>query len=144
MFKVPEQQTQKRLAAWRQLRQHLETSKSPFDDVAAFFNQFPKTKIYTDPYDQSTWPTAWELIEENEYCPINILLGMCYTLQLCDRFEKIKPKITISLDKSNNSIYYLLILDDLVYGIEDDRWVSKEKLPKSLKHIKIYEMPPIH
>lgn len=144
MFKVPEKHTQKRLAAWRELRQHLESSSTPFDDVAAFFNQFPKAKFYTDPYSQPTWPTAWELIEENEYCPFNILLGICYTIQLCDRFKHIEPKITISIDKSSNSMYYLLFLNNTVYGYEDGVWSSKDFLPKSLKTLKIYQMPPIN
>lgn len=144
MFKVPEKQTQLRLAAWRKLRQHLESSATPFDDVAAFFNQFPKTKVYTDPYDQTTWPTAWELIEENEYCPFNILLGICYTIQLSDRFKNLTPKITISIDKKSNSVYYLLFVNDIVYGYEDRCWTNKNNLPKSLKTLKIYSMPPLN
>ena len=144
MFKVPEKTTQKRLADWRNLRQYLETSDTPFDDVSSFFNQFPKTKVYTDPYDQSSWPTAWELIEENQYCSFNIVLGICYTLQLCSRFEKLKPKITISIDKATNSVYYLLVMENMVYGYEDECWINTKSLPKSLKTIKIYTMPPLH
>lgn len=144
MFKVPEKQTEKRLAAWRELRQHLECSTSPFDDVAAFFNQFPKTKFYTDPYDQTTWPTAWELIEENQYCSFNLLLGICYTIQLCERFGTISPKITVSIDKTNNSVYYLLFVDNIVYGFEDGTWCDQSQLPKLLKNIKIYSMPPLN
>lgn len=144
MFKVPEKQTEKRLAAWRELRQHLETSPTPFDDVVDFFNRFPKAKVYTDPYDQTTWPTAWELIEENEYCPFNSILGICYTLQLCERFQHITPTITITVDKLSNSVYYLLVVDQMIYGYEDGGWTDREKLPNSLKNIKIYQMPPLH
>ena len=144
MFKTPEKQTEHRLAAWRQLRQHLETSKTPFDDVVNFFNQFPKAKVYTDPYDQTTWPTAWELIEENQYCPFNLILGICYTLQLCERFQDIKPKITITIDKNSNCVYYLLIVDSIIYGFEDTTWTALKDLPKSLKNIKIYNMPALH
>lgn len=143
MFKIPEHCTQKRLAAWRELRQHLETSATPFDDAANFFNQFPKIKIYTDPYDQSTWPTAWELIEENQYCPFNTLLGICYTLQLCERFSEISPQIVISIDNETKTVYYFLIINDLVYGYEDGAWIDADRLPNSLKNIKIYGMPPL-
>lgn len=144
MLKSPERLKEQRFAAWRELRQHLETSKSPFDDVVNFFNQFPKAKIYTDPYDQSTWPTAWELIEENEYCPFNLILGVCYTLQLCERFQHLIPTITIAVDKHTNSVYYLLSIDKMIYGYEDDGWIMADRLPKSLKNIKIYNLPPLH
>lgn len=144
MFKVPERLSEQRFAAWRKLRQHLETSNTPFDDVVKFFNQFPKVKFYTDPYDQSTWPTAWELIEENEYCRFNLVLGICYTLQLCERFQSSTPTITISIDRNTNSVYYLLHIADMVYGYEDSSWVRANALPKSLNNIKIYTMPPLH
>ncbi len=144
MYKIPEKKTTQRLSAWYQLRQHLETSTTPFDDVVEFFNQFPKVKVYTDPYDRETWPTAWELIEENEYCPFNLILGICYTLQLCERFKTLNPKITISIDKLTNSVYYLLFVEDSVYGYEDRGWTSVKNLSKSLKNLKIYHMPPLH
>lgn len=144
MFKVLDKKLEKRLSAWQQLRQHLETSTTPLEDVVEFFNNFPHVKVYTDPYDQTTWPTAWELIEENEYCPFNTILAICYTLQLCKRFENSNPKVTISIDKLSNSVYYMLFINNVVYGYEDGQWVSIETLPKSLKHIKIYTMPSIH
>lgn len=144
MLKSPERLKEQRFAAWRELRQHLETSKSPFDDVVNFFNQFPKAKFYTDPYDQSTWPTAWELIEENEYCRFNLILGICYTLQLCERFQNSSPTITIAVDKQTNSVYYLLSIDNMIYGYEDEAWLTVDRLPKSLKNIKIYNLPALH
>jgi hypothetical protein len=144
MYRTPEYQTEKRLAAWRELRQHLENSTTPFDDVVGFFQNFPQVKVYTDPYNRSTWPTAWEMIEENEYCRFNLILAICYTLQLCKRFEDYQPKITISIDSLSNSVYYMLFIDNIVYGYEDGVWIPTEKLPKSLKHIKIYPMPPLH
>lgn len=144
MFKVPEKKTQQRLATWRKLRQQLENSTSPLEDVAEFFNQFPKIKVYTDPYDQLTWPTAWELIEENEYCPFNTLLGICYTIQLCDRFDEVSPSITISLDTKSNTVYYLLYVDKMVYGYKDGEWFRKNNLPKSLKILKNYLMPSLN
>ena len=144
MYKILEKQTTQRLSAWYNLRQQLENSIAPFDDVVEFFNQFPKVKVYTDPYDDTTWPTAWELIEENEYCPFNLILGICYTLQLSERFKNISPKITITIDKTSNSVYYLLFVEDSVYGYEDGAWTPVKNLPKSLKNLKIYRMPPLH
>lgn len=144
MYNIFDQKTDLRFSAWRQLRHKLESSTTPFEDVVEYFQRLPRVKIYTDPYDETTWPTAWELIEENEFCPFNVILGICYTLQLCDRFSHIRPKITISIDNLTKSVYYLLFVDDNVYGFEDGIWISTKRLPKSLKNIKIYDMPPLH
>ena len=134
---------QKNLTAWYNLRQHLETAKDPFQDVADFFSRLPKTKVYTDPYDPDTWPTPWELISENEYCSFNLILGICYTLQLTERFKKTQPKINLAIDSINKTVYYLLFLDDKVYGYSED-WINVKNLPKSLKIQKKYSMPPLH
>jgi hypothetical protein len=144
MFKFTEKTSVNRLSAWKNFRQSLETSLTPFEDVINFFHQFPHVKVYTDPYDQSTWPTPWELIDENEYCPFNLILAVCYTLQLCERFKNISPTIKISIDKINKTVYYLLFIDDKVYGYDYSSWISANLLPTTLNNIKIYTMPPLH
>ncbi len=139
-----EKNQQTRLSAWYDLRQQIETSNDPFLDVTRFFLKLPRVKIYTDPYDSSTWPTPWELISENEYCEFNIILGICYTLQLTERFNNIKPKINVAVDTINKTVYYLLVIDDKVYGYLDEEWTSVDQLPKTLKSQKIYNMKPLH
>jgi hypothetical protein len=138
-----EKVVQRQFAAWVQLRQHLETSTQPLEDVSKFFLRLPRVKIYTDPYDSTTWPTPWELVSENEYCEFNLILGMCYTLQLTDRFKFINPKITVSIDSVNKTVYYLLFVGEKVYGY-DDGWIDAVDLPKSLKTQKIYNMKTLH
>jgi hypothetical protein len=138
-----DRQTQRNLTAWYNLRQHLEHCDDPIDVVTQFFESLPKVKIYTDPYDQDTWPTPWELITENEFCDFNRILGICYTLQLTDRFKDYHPTIKVAFDNVNKTVYYLLFLDDKVYGYDDD-WISTNKLPKSLKMQKIYTMQQLH
>ena len=144
MYKFVEQRTKRRLVDWYTFRQHLETSKTPLDDVVEYFHSHPRVKVYTDPYDQSRWPTPWELIDENEYCPFNIILGMCYTLQLTKRFSESNATITISIDKTNKTVYYLLFIDDKVYGYEQDTWIPATQLPTTLKTLKMYKMKPLH
>lgn len=139
-----EKNQQARLSAWYNLRQQLETSEDPFLDVTRFFLKLPRVKIYTDPYDSSTWPTPWELVSENEYCEFNIILGICYTLQLTERFNNIKPKINVSVDSVNKTVYYLLVIDDKVYGYLEEEWTTVDQLPKTLKTQKIYTMKPLH
>jgi hypothetical protein len=140
---VTDRLQQTRQLAWFQLRQTLETSEDPFSDVAKFFLRLPRVKFYTDPYDSSTWPTPWELIDENEYCEFNLILGMCYTMQLTERFKDCRPTINLAIDIVNKTVYYLLCIDDRVYGY-DDSWITVSELPKSLKMQKIYPMKPLH
>ena len=134
---------QTRQLAWYQLRQTLETSEDPFSDVAKFFLRLPRVKFYTDPYDSSTWPTPWELIDENEYCEFNLILGMCYTIQLTERFKDTRPTINLAIDNVSRTVYYLLCIEERVYGY-DDSWIRVSELPKSLKTQKIYTMKPLH
>ena len=133
-----------RLDAWYKFRQHLEDSSDPFLDVAKYFLRLPRVKFYTDPYDQDSWPTAWELISENEYCEFNLILGMCYTLQLTERFKNSQSTINVAIDPINKTIYYLLKIDDKVYGYADEEWINIKDLPKSLKIQKIYHMKQHH
>ena len=133
-----------RLRTWVKLREQLETSNTPLEDVARFFLRLPRVKIYTDPYDSSTWPTPWELIDENEYCEFNIILGICYTIQLTERFKNCQPKINVAIDSVNKVVYYLLFVEDKVYGYTEEEWIDIASLPKTLKVQKIYAMKPLH
>ena len=141
IFKYP---LEKRLIAWREFRQQLETSSNPLDDVAKFYSYSPRTRVYSDPYDQSTWPTPWELLEENEYCPINQLLGVAYSLQLTERFQDWIPTIAIAVDSISKSVYYILYCNNKVYGYEENQWIQVELLPKSLNIKKIYSLESRH
>lgn len=140
---VEDRLSQQNLSAWYNLRQQLEIAADPLGDVANFFQRLPRVKRYTDPYDKNTWPTPWELITENEYCDFNRILGICYTLQLTERFKNCHPTINVAIDRTNKTVYYLLLVEDKVYGYDDD-WINVKTLPKSLKSQKIYTMKQLH
>jgi len=140
---VEDRLSQQNLSAWYNLRQQLETAADPLGDVTNFFQRLPRVKRYTDPYDENSWPTPWELITENEYCDFNRILGMCYTLQLTERFKNCHPTINVAIDRINKTVYYLLLVEDKVYGYDDD-WINVKTLPKSLKSQKIYAMKTLH
>jgi hypothetical protein len=129
---------------WYKFRQHLETSKDPFSEVSKYFLSKPRVKVYTDPYDRSTWPTPWELITENEYCPFNLILGICYTIQLTERFQDVTPTITIAVDTNTKAVYYMLTINDQVFGYLDGEWTSTKLLPNSLKIQKKIRMESLH
>ena len=141
LFNLP---IDKRMVAWKDFRQQLETVPEPLVSVAELYSRAPRTKIYSDPYDRTTWPTAWELIEENIYCPLNQLLGVAFTLRLTNRFQEWTPTIAITVDKITKSVYYILYCNDMVYGYEEDAWIEVARLPKSLSIMKIYNLDSNH
>jgi hypothetical protein len=69
---------------------------------------------------------------------------MCYTLQLTERFKNSQTTINVAVDSINKAVYYLLKIEDKVYGYAEEEWVAVAELPKSLKMQKIYSMKPLH
>lgn len=129
-----------RLAIWSDFRNSLSHSDDPIQDTIDFFNNAPLVSIATDPWDKNTWPTPWQIIQENNYCEFVKLLAICYTLQLSDCLTDTPFEIYIA--SNDNNRYYLLYVNDLVIGYEYDKYVNKN----SIKNVKIetkYVMPSI-
>lgn len=120
-----------RLRVWRQLRNDLETSTTPFEDVLGFWRMAPLGRPYADPYDSDSWPDPWELIHDNIFCEFLQILGICYTLQLTERFSTSSFEIHITLDKENDAIVYLLFVDNQAIGYYNDGSVDKN----DIKHL---------
>lgn len=140
MFNLPRYED--RLASWRNLRDELETSSSPLEDVLKFYNNSPYDSLQADPYDKDTWADPWTLVLENRYCLLNRVLGMCYSLQLTERFNAKKYEIHIGIDNEQSETHYLLLVDDKVLGY-GDTVVSQSELPNTLKPIEIVPMPSL-
>ena len=118
-----------RLKLWRDLRSKLEESKTPFEDTIEFWNNAPLSSIATDPYDKDTWPTPWEMIEENRYCDFTKILAIYYTLQLTDRFSDSRFEIHITLDEKESVLRYLLFVDNLTIGYYYNKSIDAVDLP---------------
>ena len=95
---------EQRLSEWSTFRDSLEASEDPLQDVINYYNKIPTVSIQTDPYTPSTWPSPWELINENMYCDFCRVLGMCYSLQLTDRFKGTKFEIHIGINKTKREV----------------------------------------
>ena len=87
-----------------------------------------------DPYDQETWPSAWQLIDENKYCDFKKILAIYYTLSLTDRFKNSYFEIQIASDKEEHRTYFILIIDEQVIGYMYDRAIFKLDLPLLWNH----------
>ena len=102
--------------------------------------------INTDPWDQKTWPTPWELVAENQYCNFCILLGVCYSLQLTKRFtgKEFEIYIGTNIEKSK-TMYVLQTGSDVVTVEQNGNDVKKQN--KSLDKIAVekrYAMSKLH
>jgi|TARA_B110000977_G_scaffold103544_1_gene135117 hypothetical protein len=129
-----------RLLAWSKFRQGLETSTDPIQDVIDNYNTAPTVSIHTDPWNQDSWPSPWQLILENQYCEFSRVLGMCYSLQLTERFNQVSFEIHITTDYEKSASYYILIVDKYVIGYYNS-YIAISELPTSLVSEKIYSMP---
>lgn len=129
-----------RLLAWSDFRNKLETSNDPIQDAIDFYNAAPTVSIHTDPWDKSTWPSPWELIQENQYCEFCRVLGLCYSLQLTERFSGDQFEIHIVIDSKNSATHYLLHVGNIVIGHPYGATTHAENLPSYYKIKKKYCM----
>lgn len=132
-----------RLLLWREFRKSLETSEDPLQDVVSFYSSAPLVSIQTDPYSQDNWPNPWEIIKENNYCAFVKILAISYTLQLCERFIGTRFEINIVRDNNRSSTEYLLFVDDICIGYDQQHVVPQTELPKHLILEISYVLPSI-
>ena len=135
---------EQRLSEWSTFREGLEDSKDPLQDVIDYYNKIPTASLQTDPYTPSTWPNPWELINENMYCDFCRVLGMCYSLQLTDRFSSEKFEIHIGINSQKSEHYYLLVVGDRVLGFDYSTHVHVDQALKTLEPQEIHHMPPLN
>lgn len=139
MFTKPYEE---RLKLWSQFRQELETSHDPFNDVIRFYQEAPSSRLQVNPWDPVTWPNPWELLNENLYCDFSRVLGMCYSLQLTDRFKTSDFEIHICTF-DNLGYVYLLFVDNMVLGYEENQVVNKKEIREQLNSQEVYSMPTL-
>jgi hypothetical protein len=135
-----EEQFEKRLQSWHDFRATLETHPDPLQHTIDAYQRVPGVSIHTDPWDQKMWPQPWELISENQYCAFCTVLGMCYSLQLTDRFKQVPVEIHICIDREDNETYYLLLIEDRIIGYEPDTHIAKSDLPETIISQREYHM----
>jgi hypothetical protein len=136
-----EKRYEDRLIVWRQFRNGLESAQDPIQEAIDYYNQAPYCLIAADPFTPSSWPTAWEIIEENNYCAFVKILAICYTLQLTDVLSKAEYEIHITRDREKSATYYLLYVDDNVIGFDTETYVHRSKLPNTLRSELVHALP---
>ena len=130
----------KRLAAWRQFRESLETSPTPLEDVAELWCHAPFVSPYLDPQIPTAWPDPWHLMLDLRLDDLALVLGMLYTIKLTQRFIDTKCEIHMSMCPEKNSTQYLLLVDNShVLNLDHGTVVEKQRL-ESLDTKTIYSV----
>jgi hypothetical protein len=127
-----------RLAAWRDIRDQLNFDIDPIQTAIDFWNVIPKSVRNIDPYDSTTWPDPWQMIEENVYCEYTTTLAIGYTLMLTEKFKDWRYEIQVGIDKEQSKLYYILIAGDRVIGLDQEKSVHIKDIPKNIHIQKIH------
>ena len=77
---------EERLTAWTALR---DNEALPLEDylrqVNSWWHTTPWSPYYLHWDDRAEWPTPWQLLSDNVFCPVSRGLGVLYTLALSPR-----------------------------------------------------------
>lgn len=126
-----------RLAEWKKFRDSLETEESPLDKCAKFWAKAPFVNHYLDPTNSKSWPSPWQLILDQRFDNLAIVLGMLYTLQLTKRFMDEKFEIYMSVtSQCSDEEFYLVVGGKAVLNLEYGEVVNIDRLKN--KNRKIY------
>jgi hypothetical protein len=114
-----------RLKKWKEFRNNLENSATPFEDVALLWSNAPFVNDFINPLDNQTWPDPWRLIIDNRFDELGIVLGMCYTLQLTERFKSSRYEIHMSMPNLKRERKFFLVVGNGIVLNWTPRAVSK-------------------
>lgn len=111
-----------RLGAWVEFRQSLSTSDNILQDIAEFWSD---TKLIpfnhaVDPYNQSSWPTPWDIIAENKYDELTLAIMIGYTIKLSEAYKDSTVTVRTMVDATRTRLYTLVYVDDK-YVLNYDR-----------------------
>jgi hypothetical protein len=95
----------------------------------------PFTPFYLDPDDPNSWPDPWTLLDENYYCDLAKVLGIIYTLHLCDHGKNLQPELRIYTNTKTRHTYHIAYLCDgkYVLNLIEGEILNKEHINQELK-----------
>jgi hypothetical protein len=78
-----------RLESWAQLRQQCQTlnPEPALIKINQWWFQTPWTAYHLHWDDQADWPDPWQLLSDDQYCPVARALGLMYTIAMLDRAD---------------------------------------------------------
>jgi hypothetical protein len=133
-----------RLESWAQLRQQCQTldSEPALIKINQWWFQTPWTAYHLHWDDQVDWPDPWQLLSDDQYCPVARGLGIMYTIAMLDR-EDLQDSQMIEYQSDNLVLVakekYILNWDpDQVVNIslgksKPRRQVSQEQIKQKIR-----------
>ena len=133
-----------RLESWAQLRQQCQTldSEPALIKINSWWFQTPWTAYHLHWDDQADWPDPWQLLSDDQYCPVARGLGILYTIAMLDR-EDLQDACMIEYQSDNLVLVaqekYILNWDpDQVLNIslgrsKPRRRVSQEQIKQKIR-----------
>lgn len=120
-----------RIKIWREFRDALETSNTPYQDIAEFWSLAPFVNPYLNHQNPSEWPDPWHLILEGKYDDLAISLGMLYTLKLTQRFMDTYCEIHMSmLPNEKHPKFFLIVERSDVLNFEYKKSLKIHEVPQ--------------
>lgn len=107
--------TQERLSQWKLVRTEIKSKPDleQLQTIADFWAKAPLSTMAYDPEALDTYPTPWDMINENDWCQNSVAVGMDFTLRLsgwsADRLQ------ILMLRDYDRSIQKLVVLVDGKY-----------------------------
>ena len=132
-----------RLAAWSSLRKALEVSDDPLQDLIDFWQQTPiiPNNVLIDPFYPASWPTPWEIIEQNRYDDFTKAIMMGYTLLLTERYKNSTIQLRTLVDKVRKRLYNVIYVDDeQVLNFSDTEAFLTSQIPEEFLLENIIEL----
>ena len=95
----------------------------------------PFTPFYLDSESPDSWPDPWTLLEENYYCDLAKVLGIIYTLHLCDHGKNLQPELRIYTNTKTRHTYHIAYLCDgkYVLNLIEGEILNKEHINQEFK-----------
>ena len=130
------QAVDERLTEWANHRRKLDEVNDPLQEVWDFWHQAPFTphNRSVDPYYQQSWPSPWEIIEENKYDDFTKALMIGWTLKLTKKYQSSKIELRTLVDSARTRQYNLLYIDDnWVINYSDNGPIPTPEVPDSFR-----------
>jgi len=125
---------EKRLESWLDHRNRLSQSADPLQEVWDFWQVAPfiPHNQRIDPYHRQSWPSPWEIIDNNQYDDFTRALMIGWTLKLTERFRNSIIEIKTMVDKQRSKEYNLVCIDNTwVINYNDNGPIAMDSLPDS-------------
>jgi hypothetical protein len=131
---------EERITQWRKFRDTLEECNDPYTRTLEFWKQAPRIDKYLNQYNSQEWPTPWEVLKENRFCPVAIPLMIGWTMKLTTRFTKVPVLIKISIDIRTQRYYNLVQVESTIIDYENNIICISSELPDTIVCQEVVEL----